>query len=50
MRDETWLLRLQELATKYSHLGMCADIEVMNIDEKFGVYLFLVRMDLRREP
>jgi hypothetical protein len=42
----SWLVDLQLLAAKYSHLGIVSDLAGMNRDELWDVYRFLSRVDL----
>jgi len=38
---EAWLLRLQELAARHSHLGLAADLTALSLIELWGVYCLL---------
>ena len=40
-RNYSWLLRLQELAARHSHLGLCADLTALTLIELGGVYCIL---------
>lgn len=46
MTDRTaWLLRLQELAVRHSHMGLAADLPALSIIELWGIYCFLSRIE-----
>ncbi|MEF9385059.1 hypothetical protein V4890_05405 [Ralstonia solanacearum species complex bacterium KE056] len=38
---DTWLLRLQELAARYSNLGVTDDLPGLTLIELWGLYCFL---------
>ena len=44
MNDFDWLQRLQTLVARLSHLGICADINSLSNDEKWGLYCHLSRL------
>lgn len=43
-QDDDWLQRLQMLATRFSHLGVSADLAGLGIIELWGLYCFLSRL------
>jgi len=40
-RNCSWLLRLQGLAARHSHLGVTADLPALTLIELWGVYCLL---------
>ena len=44
MNNLDWLVRLQSLSVRFSHLGIGADLAALSIVEAWGLYLFLSRL------
>ena len=44
MNNQIWLERLQALSTRFSHLGMGADLAALSLIEAWGLYLHLSRL------
>jgi hypothetical protein len=42
---DNWLELLQSLASKYTHLGIDTDIGHLNLNELWGLYLHLQRLN-----
>lgn len=41
---ETWLVRLQMLCERFSHLGIGAGMAALSLTELWGVYCYLSRL------
>lgn len=44
MNDEKWLVRLQMLCERFSHLGIGADLAGLSMIELWGLYCYLSRL------
>lgn len=45
MINNAWIARLKKLAERFSHLGIATDMPAMTLDELWGLYRFLSRLD-----
>jgi hypothetical protein len=45
MINDHWLEQLQVLATKYNQFGINADIDALSLNELWGLYLHLQRLN-----
>lgn len=44
MVHDDWLTRLYDLAYRFEHLGVTADLAALGLIELWGLYLFLQRL------
>jgi hypothetical protein len=49
MHNLDWLERLQMLCNRFSHLGITPDLAALSIIELWGLYRFLLHLDMLRE-
>ena len=45
MIDDHWLEQLQALASKYNQIGIDTDISHLSLNELWGLYLHLLRLN-----
>ena len=44
MNNEHWLLQLNTLLVKYSHMGINTELASLTLIDAWGLYLYLVRL------
>jgi hypothetical protein len=49
MNNQDWLERMGMLCNRFSHLGMGDDLASLSPSEAWGLYRFLLRLDMERE-
>ncbi len=47
MKNEPWQEEFYRLMARFSHLGIAHDVDEMNLDERWGAYCFLKRIERR---